>query len=70
VYTADRPYYITHAVNYTNADGTFDITKWADSFAETSPYYNDLVNKDDPDPTNYLNDALKNPYSSDFSKAL
>lgn len=68
VYTSDRPYYITHAVNYTNDDGTFDITKWADSFTETNPYYNDLVNNNDP--TNYLNAALKNPYSSDFSKAL
>jgi hypothetical protein len=68
VYTSDRPYYITHAVNYTNDDGTFDITRWADSFSVTNPYYNDLVNNNDP--TNYLNAALKNPYSSDFSKAL
>lgn len=70
VYTSDRPYYITHAVNYTNDDGTFDITRWADSFSPTNPYYKDLVNKVKPDPTNYLNFALKNPYSSDFSKAL
>lgn len=66
----DRPYYINVGNDYLGEDGTWDINRWRDSFKEGDPYYGMIASGKGEGLTNYLNTVLKNPYSSEFNRAM
>ena len=66
----DRPYYINVGNDYIGEDGSWDINKWRDSFKKDSPYYSMIASGKGEGLTNYLNTVLKNPYSSEFNRAM
>lgn len=66
----DNGYAIRFGDEYLNDQGQFDLNKWRDSFTETDPYFNLIKTGKGHDLMTYLNTALKNPYTQEFSRAL
>jgi len=66
----NNPFSITVGNDYTDESGKFDIGKWRESFKITDPYYNLISTGKGDDLLNYLNEVLKNPYTSEFNRAM
>ena len=66
-WNSENPYYLT-LNDYNDENGNFNVTKWADSFDSSHPYYNEI--KKDGNYINYFKKFFENPFVQEASRVL
>ena len=64
---SENPYHIT-LNDYNDENGNFNVTKWADSFTSSHPYWKEI--KQDKNYKNYFKKFFENPFTSEASRVL
>ena len=60
--------YTTQLNDYTDEEGNFNYTKWADSFDSSHPYYREI--KQDKNYKNYLNKFFEQPFVEEANRII
>lgn len=66
-WNSENPYYLT-LNDYNDENGNFNVTKWADSFDSSHPYYREI--KQDGNYKNYFKKFFENPFVQEASRVL
>lgn len=66
-WNSENPYYLT-LNDYNDENGNFNVTKWADSFDSSHPYYREI--KQDGNYKNYFKKFFENPFVQEVSRVL